>query len=91
MFLCSTLLTFDDRWMADRVTLTIAWVYIMAVPFYLFFNVRVTGAYIPEMETLAYSLNPEISDWFRRIDPFTNCMPSLHWYTLRSMAMYQTI
>jgi len=69
---------FDDRWMADRVTLTIAWVYIIAVPFYLFFNVRVTGAYIPEMETLAYSLNPEISDWFRRIDPFTNCMPSLH-------------
>lgn len=69
---------FDDRWMADRVTLTIAWVYILAVPFYLFFNVRVTGAYIPEMETLAYSLNPEISDWFRRIDPFTNCMPSLH-------------
>ena len=42
---------FDDRWMADRVTLTIAWVYILAVPFYLFFNVRVTGAYIPEMET----------------------------------------
>ena len=69
---------FDDRWMADRVTLTIAWVYIMAIPFYLFFNVRVTGAYIPEMQTLAYSLNPEISDWFRRIDPFTNCMPSLH-------------
>ena len=52
--------------------------YILAVPFYLFFNVRVTGAYIPEMDTLAYSLNPEISDWFRRIDPFTNCMPSLH-------------
>lgn len=69
---------FDDRWMADRVTLTIAWVYVLAVPFYLFFNVRVTGAYIPEMDTLAYSLNPEISDWFRRIDPFTNCMPSLH-------------
>ena len=69
---------FDDRWMADRVTLTIVWVYILAVPFYLFFNVRVTGAYIPEMDTLAYSLNPEISDWFHRIDPFTNCMPSLH-------------
>ena len=69
---------FDDRWISDRVTLTIAWVYILAIPFYLFFNVRVTGDYIPEMETLAYSLNPEIADWFRRIDPFTNCMPSLH-------------
>ena len=27
---------FDDRWMADRVTLTIAWVYIMAVPFFTY-------------------------------------------------------
>ncbi len=69
---------FDDRWLADRVTLSIAWVYILAVPFYLFFNVRVTGDTIPGMETLAYSLTPEIADWFRRIDPFTNGMPSLH-------------
>ncbi len=69
---------FDDRWLADRVTLSIAWVYILALPFYLFFNVRVTGDVIPEMETLAYTLTPEIADWFRRIDPFTNGMPSLH-------------
>jgi membrane-associated phospholipid phosphatase len=69
---------FDDRWLADRVTLSIAWVYILAVPFYLFFNVRVTGDTIPEMKTLAYTLTPEIADWFRRIDPFTNGMPSLH-------------
>ena len=48
------------------------------MPFYLFFNVRVTGDTIPEMETLAYTLTPEIADWFRRIDPFTNGMPSLH-------------
>lgn len=69
---------FDDRWLADRVTLSIAWVYIFAVPFYLFFNVRVTGDAIPEMQTLAYTLTPEIADWFRRVDPFTNGMPSLH-------------
>ena len=69
---------FDDRWLADRITLSIAWVYILAIPFYLFFNVRVTGDTIPEMETLAYNLTPEIQDWFRRIDPFSNAMPSLH-------------
>jgi membrane-associated phospholipid phosphatase len=69
---------FDDRWLADRVTLSIAWVYIIAVPFYLFFNVRVTGDTIPEMQKQAYTLTPEIADWFRRIDPFTNGMPSLH-------------
>ncbi len=69
---------FDDRWMADRICLTIFWVYALAVPFYLFFNVRVTGDHIPGMETLAYDLTGEINDWFTRIDPFTNGMPSLH-------------
>ena len=81
---------FDDRWMADRVALCVAWVYLLAIPFYLFFNVRVTGFYIEDMDAVAYTLNPEIEDWFRRIDAFTNCMPSLHiavpfaiWLTFR--------
>ena len=81
---------FDDRWMADRLALCIAWVYLLAIPFYLFFNVRVTGFYIEDMDAIAYTLNPEIEDWFRRIDAFTNCMPSLHiavpfaiWLTFR--------
>lgn len=81
---------FDDRWMADRIALCIAWVYILAIPFYLFFNVRVTGFYIDDMDAIAYTLSPEIEDWFRRIDAFTNCMPSLHiavpfaiWLTFR--------
>lgn len=69
---------FDDRYMADRVSLSMFWVYILAIPFYLFFNVRVTGDYIPLMETIAYDLTPEIHNWFTRIDPFTNGMPSLH-------------
>ena len=69
---------FDDRHMADRVSLSMFWVYILAIPFYLFFNVRVTGDYIPLMETVAYDLTPEIHNWFTRIDPFTNGMPSLH-------------
>ena len=69
---------FDDRYMADRISLAIFWVYILAIPFYLFFNVHVTGNYIPGMETLAYNHTPEINDWFHRIDPLTNGMPSLH-------------
>ena len=69
---------FDDRHMADRVSLSMFWVYILAIPFYLFLNVRVTGNYIPGMETIAYDLTPEIHNWFNRIDPFTNGMPSLH-------------
>ncbi len=69
---------FDDRYMADRIALTIFWVYVLAIPFYLFFNVHVTGNYIPGMETLAYNHTSEINDWFHRIDPLTNGMPSLH-------------
>jgi len=69
---------FDDRYIADRISLTIFWVYILAIPFYLFFNVHVTGNYIPGMETLVYNHTPEINDWFHRIDPLTNGMPSLH-------------
>mgnify|MGYP001157034358 FL=1 len=69
---------FDDRHMADRVSLSMFWVYVLAIPFYLFFNVRVTGDHIPAMETIAYDLTPEIHNWFTRIDPFTNGMPSLH-------------
>ena len=69
---------FDDRHMADRVSLSMFWVYVLAIPFYLFLNVRVTGDYIEGMETIAYDLTPEIHNWFNRIDPFTNGMPSLH-------------
>ena len=69
---------FDDRHMADRLSLTLLLTYLLALPFYLFFNVRVTGDFIPEMQTLGYQLTPEIQTWFTRIDPFTNGMPSLH-------------
>ena len=69
---------FDDRHMADRVSLSMFWVYILAIPFYLFLNVKVTGNYIEGMDKIAYDLTPEIHNWFNRIDPFTNGMPSLH-------------
>ena len=69
---------FDDRHMADRVSLSMFWVYIIAIPFFLFFNVGVTGGHIPAMQTIAYDLTPEIHNWFTRIDPFSNGMPSLH-------------
>ena len=69
---------FDDRHMADRVSLSMFWVYIISIPFFLFFNVGVTGDHIPSMQTIAYDLTPEIPNWFTRIDPFSNGMPSLH-------------
>ena len=71
-------LYFDDRKMANRVSTSILWSYFLAVPFFLFFNVRVTGDYIDEMDTIAYNLTPEINSWFQTIDTFSNGMPSLH-------------
>ncbi len=41
---------FDDRHMADRVSLTMFYVYALAVPFYLFLNVRVNGGHIPAID-----------------------------------------
>ena len=69
---------FDDRHMAYRVSLSMFFVFVLAIHFYLFFNVGVTGNHIPQMQTIAYDLTPEINNWFTRIDPFTNGMPSLH-------------
>jgi len=71
-------LYFNDRKMANRVSISIISSYLLAIPFFLFFNVRVTGEYITEMETIAYDLSPEINNWFQTIDTFSNGMPSLH-------------
>ena len=81
----------DDRYMADRIALTMFYVYILALPFYLFLNVRVTGDVIPGMETLAYDLTPEIRNWFVQIDPFTNeCSPA-HRHAIRNMASLREV
>jgi cytochrome b561 len=52
--------------------------WIIAIPFFLFFNVGVTGNHIPAMQTIAYDLTPEIHNWFTRIAPVSSGMPSLH-------------
>ena len=76
--------------MADRVALCVAWVYLLADSVLFVLQRSSDGFYIEDMDAIAYTLNPEIEDWFRRIDAFTNCMPSLHiavpfaiWLTFR--------
>ena len=39
----------DDRELADLASLTYSIIYLLAVPFYIFFNVQVTSRYVPGM------------------------------------------
>ena len=66
-----------DEVMADKAVLNYFVIYVLAVPFYLFFNVEVTSSFIPEMKALMYH-----DEWrlffFTEVDPFDNGVPSLH-------------
>ena len=66
-----------DEVMADKAVLNYFIIYLLAVPFYLFFNVEVTSSFIPGMEALMYH-----DEWrlffFTEVDPFDNGIPSLH-------------
>jgi len=66
-----------DEVMADKAVLNYFIIYVLAVPFYLFFNVEVTSSFIPGMKALLYH-----NDWnlffFTEVDPLDNGIPSLH-------------
>ena len=66
-----------DEVMADKAVLNYVIIYVLAVPFYLFFNVEVTSTFIPGMDALMYH-----NEWnlffFTEVDPLDNGIPSLH-------------
>ena len=66
-----------DRDMTDKVTLNYLLIYVLAVPYYLFFNVEVTSSWIPGMESLLYH-EGWYSVFYSRNDPLDNAVPSLH-------------
>ncbi|HEX2066935.1 MAG TPA: phosphatase PAP2 family protein [Candidatus Thermoplasmatota archaeon] len=84
----------DDRELADLASLTYSIIYLLAVPFYIFFNVQVTSRYIPGMRSLLYNAGPGWHSFFLAHDPLDNAFPSLHiaipfglicvaWWTMR--------
>jgi membrane-associated phospholipid phosphatase len=84
----------DDRELANMAALCYSIVYILAIPFYIFFNVQVTSDFIPRMDALLYHSGPSFYDFFVRVDPLDNAFPSLHmaipvglifttWWTMR--------
>jgi membrane-associated phospholipid phosphatase len=84
----------DDRELADLASLTYSIIYLLAVPFYIFFNVQVTSRYVPGMRSLLYNAGPGWHSFFLAHDPLDNAFPSLHvaipfglvcvaWWTMR--------
>ena len=66
-----------DRDMTDKVTLNYLFIYALAVPYYLFFNVEVTSSWIPGMEALLYH-DGWYTVFYALHDPLDNAVPSLH-------------
>ena len=57
---------FDDRYMADRISLAIFWVYILAIPFTVFQRTRYWKLYSWNGD-ISYNHTPEINDWFHAL------------------------
>lgn len=68
----------DDRELANLAALNYSIIYILAIPFYIFFNVQVTSDYIPGMKALLYHAGPGFYAFFTAHDPLDNAFPSLH-------------
>jgi len=68
----------DHRKLANTMVLNYIVIYLISIPFYLFIPVDVTGQVHPNMQTLLYDLSPWYHEFFISVDPFDNCMPSLH-------------
>ncbi len=68
----------DRRKLANTMVLNYMVIYLISIPFYLFMPVDVTGQVHPKMQTLLYDLSPWYHNFFVSVDPFDNCMPSLH-------------
>lgn len=84
----------DDRDLANKFALNYVVIYVLAVPFYIFFNVQVTSDFIPGMRALLYHAGPQYFMFFTATDPLDNAFPSLHmgipwgmfllmWWTMR--------
>lgn len=67
-----------EREMADKAMMNYVVIYVLAVPYYLFFNVDVTSTFIPGMKALLYHHSALYFDFFATSDPLDNAFPSLH-------------
>ena len=66
-----------DKDLADLSAMNYLVIYLLAVPFYLFFNVEVTSSYLPGVDALMYHDSWNLR-FFTNNDPLDNGVPSLH-------------
>lgn len=67
-----------DRELANKLALNYFIIYLLSIPFYIFFNVQITADYIPGMRALLYHSGPNYFAFFTAADPLDNAFPSLH-------------
>ena len=78
----------DDKQLASLSVMNLFVIYVLAVPFYIFFNVQITSDFIPGMDALLYHSSPGFFAFFVAADPLDNSMPgmkSLVIWTLKKM------
>lgn len=68
----------DDRELASKLVLNVLIIYLLAVPFYVFFNIQITSDFIPQMRSLLYHSSSSYLAFFTAADPLDNAWPSLH-------------
>ena len=68
----------DDTELASLAALNYSLIYVLAIPFYIFFNVQITSDTLPGMDALLYHSDSSFFDFFVRVDPLDNAFPSLH-------------
>lgn len=68
----------DDRQLASLSVMNLFVIYVLAIPFYIFFNVQITSDFIPGMKALLYHSSPGFFAFFVAADPLDNAWPSLH-------------
>ena len=84
IYVCAILLTFlilalyRKTTLFKRFSLMFSLNYLIAFPFFMFFNVSVTGVTLQDVQPLMYVQFPRIFLAITTIDPLDNCFPSLH-------------
>ncbi|MBW3581981.1 MAG: hypothetical protein KY455_02685 [Euryarchaeota archaeon] len=68
----------DDRELANKLALNYFVIYLLSVPFYIFFNVQITSDYIAGLKALLYHSSGDYLAFFSAADPLDNAWPSLH-------------
>ncbi|MGM0770901.1 MAG: phosphatase PAP2 family protein [Halobacteriota archaeon] len=75
----------------QEYTIAFVTIYLIALPFYIYMPVPVTGFTLPNVVPLLYNMSPIILQGVMIVDPFLdNCFPSLH-AALSVMAMLMVL